>query len=59
MAEVVTSYFAPVRQKTQELLADEKALLDLLAVGSEKARAVAGQTLANTYNALGLVPPRR
>ncbi|MBU3645409.1 MAG: tryptophan--tRNA ligase [Candidatus Nanopelagicaceae bacterium] len=59
VAEVVTSYFAPVRQKTQELLADEKALLDLLAVGSEKARAVAGQTLANTYNALGLVPPRR
>ena len=59
VAEVVTSYFAPVRQKTQELLADEKALLDLLAVGSEKARSVAGQTLANTYNALGLVPPRR
>jgi tryptophanyl-tRNA synthetase len=59
VAEVVTSYFAPVRQKTQELLADEKALLDLLAVGSEKARAVAGETLANTYNALGLVPPRR
>ena len=59
VAEVVTSYFTPVRQKTQELLADEKALLDLLAVGSEKARAVAGQTLANTYNALGLVPPRR
>lgn len=59
VAEVVTSYFAPVRQKTQDLLADEKALLDLLAVGSEKARAVAGQTLANTYNALGLVPPRR
>jgi len=59
VAEVVTSYFAPVRQKTQELLADEKALLDLLAVGSEKARAVAGQTRANTYNALGLVPPRR
>ena len=59
VAEVVTSYFAPVRQKTQELLADEKALLDLLAVGSEKARAVAGETLANTYNAMGLVPPRR
>ena len=59
VAEVVTSYFEPVRQKTQELLDDEKALLDLLAVGSEKARAVAGETLANTYNAMGLVPPRR
>ncbi|MEN9305837.1 MAG: hypothetical protein RL733_552 [Actinomycetota bacterium] len=59
VAEVVTSYFAPVREKTQELLADEKALLELLAVGSEKARAVASQTLAKTYSALGLVPPRR
>lgn len=59
VAEVVTSYFAPVRQKTQELLADEKALLDLLAVGSEKARAVASQTLSQTYSALGLVPPKK
>lgn len=59
VAEVVTSYFAPVREKTQELIADEKALLELLAVGSEKARAVASQTLAKTYSALGLVPPRR
>lgn len=59
VAEVVTSYFAPVRQKTQELLADEKSLLDLLGVGSEKARAVAAKTLSNTYDALGLVPPNR
>lgn len=59
VAEVVTSYFAPVRQKTQELLADEKSLLDLLAVGSEKARTVAAKTLSNTYDALGLVPPNR
>ena len=59
VAEVVTSYFAPVRQKTQELLADEKALLDLLAVGSEKARAVAAQTLSQNYSALGLVPPKK
>jgi tryptophanyl-tRNA synthetase len=59
VAEVVTSYFAPVRQKTQELLADEKALQELLAVGSEKARAVASQTLTQTYDALGLVPPKK
>ena len=59
VAEVVTSYFAPVRQKTQELLTDETALLDLLAVGSEKARAVAAQTLSQTYSALGLVPPKK
>lgn len=59
VAEVVTSYFAPVREKTQELLSDEKALQDLLAVGSEKAQAVAAQTLSKTYDALGLVPPKK
>ncbi len=58
VAEVVTSYFAPIRQRTNELLADESALLDLLSMGSQKARAVASDTLAKTYNALGLVPPR-
>lgn len=57
VAEVVTDFFAPVRQKTQELLADEAALLKLLAVGSQKARDVAAKTLAQTYSALGLVPP--
>ncbi len=57
VAEVVTDFFAPVRAKTQELLADEAALLQLLAVGSQKARAVAAKTLAQTYSALGLVPP--
>ncbi|MFM1937352.1 MAG: tryptophanyl-tRNA synthetase [Actinomycetota bacterium] len=57
VAEVVTDFFSPVRQKTQELLADEAALLQLLAVGSQKARDVAAKTLAQTYSALGLVPP--
>ncbi|MGA0113076.1 MAG: tryptophan--tRNA ligase [Candidatus Nanopelagicaceae bacterium] len=57
VAEVVTDFFAPVRQKTQELLADEAALQQLLAVGSQKARDVAAKTLAQTYSALGLVPP--
>lgn len=58
VAEVVTSYFAPIRQRTNELLSDESALLELLSVGSKKARAVASETLTKTYNALGLVPPR-
>ncbi|MFM1797438.1 MAG: hypothetical protein RL733_1219 [Actinomycetota bacterium] len=57
VAEVVTDFFAPVRERTQELLADEAALLQLLAVGSQKAREVAAKTLAQTYSALGLVPP--
>jgi tryptophanyl-tRNA synthetase len=59
VAEVVTQFFAPIRQRTNELLADEPALLELLAVGSQKARDVAGKTLSNTYQALGLVPPAK
>lgn len=56
VAEVVTTYFAPVREKTQELLADEKALLEILRAGSDKAREVAATTLTKVYDALGLVP---
>ena len=57
VAEVVTSYFAPLRARTEELLSDEGSLLEILAVGSQKAREVASVTLAKTYAALGLVPP--
>lgn len=56
VADVVTSYFAPVREKTNALLADEKSLLEILEAGSAKARIVAADTLAKTYSALGLVP---
>lgn len=56
VAEVVTSYFAPVREKTNALLQDEAALMKILNEGSEKARAVASQTLAKVYSGLGLVP---
>lgn len=59
VAEVVTTYFAPVREKTQALLADENALLNILHVGSEKARAVAATTLTQVYHALGLVPNKK
>lgn len=58
VADVVTSYFAPVREKTNALLADEKSLLEILDAGSAKARLVASDTLAKTYSALGLVPKK-
>ena len=58
VADVVTSYFAPVREKTNALLADEKSLLEILDGGSAKARLVASDTLAKTYSALGLVPKK-
>ncbi len=56
VADVVTSYFAPVREKTNALLQDEAALMKILNEGSRKARAVASQTLAKVYSGLGLVP---
>lgn len=59
VAEVVTSYFAPVKARAEELLQDEGALLEILQDGSEKARVVASKTLQQTYNALGLVPGAR
>ena len=58
VAEVVTSYFAPVREKTNALLADERNLIEILDTGSAKARAVAADTLIKTYMALGLVPKK-
>ena len=57
VAEVVTSYLSPIRERTQELLKDEGELRKILKVGSEKAQAVAAETLRKTYDALGLVPP--
>jgi tryptophanyl-tRNA synthetase len=55
VAEVVVDYFAPIRKRALELLEDESALLKLLAEGAEKARAVASETISQTYKNLGLV----
>ena len=55
VAEVVVEYFAPIRKRALELLEDESALLRLLAEGAAKARAVASETISQTYKNLGLV----
>ncbi len=54
VAEVVTSYFEPVRTKAQELLADEGELLKILHQGRDKARTIAAATVKKVYDALGL-----
>jgi tryptophanyl-tRNA synthetase len=59
VAEVVTSYFAPVKSRAEELLKDERALIEILHEGAEKACAVASKTLKSTYDALGLVPGKQ
>jgi tryptophanyl-tRNA synthetase len=56
VAEVVTTYFEPVRKRAEELLSNEKSLLTILEEGAVKARTVADGTLKRVYDALGLVP---
>ena len=56
VAEVVTSYFAPVKREAEDLLKDEGALLEILREGADKARTVAAKTLKSAYDAMGLVP---
>lgn len=56
VAEVVTSYFEPVRKRALELLADEGELQRILLQGSQKAEVAAAETLSRVYSALGLVP---
>ena len=55
VAEVVVEYLRPIRTSALELLEDEKHLVDLLHLGSAKARAVAAGTLEKAYERLGTV----
>ena len=61
VADAVIEYLGPVRQRYQELRADEDALENTLAEGAEKARAIASATLADVREAMGVGPvrPRR
>ena len=55
VAEVVVEYLRPIRTSALELLEDEKHLVDLLHLGSAKARTVATGTLEKAYERLGTV----
>ncbi|MFC3991969.1 tryptophan--tRNA ligase [Actinoplanes siamensis] len=59
LAEVLVEFVRPIQEKTKGYL-DDKAQLDkILAVGAEKARAVAASTLAKTYKNVGFLSPAR
>ena len=47
-------YLAPVRERYEELRADEAGLERILAEGAEKARAIAADTLADVREAMGV-----
>ncbi|HBF13493.1 MAG TPA: tryptophan--tRNA ligase [Deltaproteobacteria bacterium] len=50
----MTETFKPFREKRNELKKDPKIIGDILAEGAKKARMVAGQTLAEANEAMGL-----
>lgn len=58
LADVMVDFVTPFKQRTQEYLDDPETLDSLLAKGAEKARAVAAETLAQTYDRLGFLPAK-
>jgi tryptophanyl-tRNA synthetase len=58
VADAVVEYLAPVRERYSELRADEQQLERVLADGAQKARAIAGATLADVRRVMGVGPVR-
>lgn len=58
VAEAVVGFLAPVREAYPEIREDEAGLERILAQGAEKARAIAGETLADVREAMGVGVPR-
>jgi tryptophanyl-tRNA synthetase len=56
LAEVVVAAFAPIRERTEKLLADEPELDRLLAAGAIKAQAIASATMARVRDRVGFLP---
>ncbi|MFP5282827.1 MAG: tryptophan--tRNA ligase [Actinomycetes bacterium] len=58
VADAVTEFAAPYRERTLALLAERTELEAILAAGADRARAVASGTLAEVYRRVGLLPRR-
>jgi tryptophanyl-tRNA synthetase len=58
VAEALVEFLAPVRERYAELRADQAALEKILAVGAEKARAIAAPTLAEVRERMAIGAPR-
>jgi tryptophanyl-tRNA synthetase len=56
LAEVVVSALAPIRERTEKMLADEAALDHLLAQGAARAGALARPTMAAVSDRVGFLP---
>ena len=53
---MVVDAFAPIRERTEKLLADEAELDRLLAAGAAKAHALAAATMARVRDRVGFLP---
>ena len=58
VAEAVIEYLAPVRERYAQLRGDEAELERVLALGAEKARAIASEVVAEVRDAMGIGPAR-
>ncbi|MGA2092579.1 MAG: tryptophan--tRNA ligase [Sedimentisphaerales bacterium] len=54
LAELIVEYFRPFRQKRAELESNPDYVKQMLAKGAQRARAIAGKTLAEARKAVGL-----
>jgi tryptophanyl-tRNA synthetase len=57
LADVVVNALAPIRERTEKMLADTDHLDRLLAHGAARAREVAGVTMAAVRDRVGFLPP--
>jgi tryptophanyl-tRNA synthetase len=57
LAEVVVEFLKPIQARTNGYLEDPGQLDKMLAIGAEKARAVAGPTLQKVYDRIGFLAP--
>jgi tryptophanyl-tRNA synthetase len=58
VAETVVDALAPIRERYEEIRADQDALEDTLEAGAGKARAIASETLAEVRDRMGVGPAR-
>jgi tryptophanyl-tRNA synthetase len=58
VADAVVDYLRPVRERYQEIRADEATLERTLTAGAEKARAIAADTMLDVRRAMGVGPVR-
>ncbi len=59
LANLLVDFVTPLRERTNELLADPAELDRLLARGADKARSIAGTTLDTVYDRMGFLPRRQ